>query len=132
MYLSRVGNLLISNAINRKIKEHLGEGVQSSITLGALRSISIFVLGQVDRPCHLYLRMLIIAAPRGKEEVSMKGSMRKIVLKRDGEVKSTLDLYDLLEGNSEDDLHLEAGDVVLYQLLAPRSPFRVRSKWKDI
>ena len=31
----------LKNAINRKIKEHLGEGVQSSITLGALRSISI-------------------------------------------------------------------------------------------
>ena len=61
----------------------------------------------------------------------MKGSMRKIVLKRDGEVKSQLDLYDLLlEGSSEDDLHLAAVMLSLYQLLAPRSPCRVRSKWK--
>ena len=37
----------LKNAINLKIKEHLGEGVQSSITLGALRSIPVFVLGQV-------------------------------------------------------------------------------------
>jgi polysaccharide export outer membrane protein len=113
----------LKNAINRKIKEHLGEGVQSSITLGALRSISIFVLGQVDRPGAYLLppHASITAALRAAGGVATKGSMRKIVLKRNGEVTSKLDLYDLLlEGSSEDDLPLEAGDVVFVPVVGPQ------------
>ena len=42
--------IILKNAINLKIKEYLGEGVQSSITLGAFRSIPVFVLGEVRNP----------------------------------------------------------------------------------
>ena len=41
--------LELKNHLKEKIKEHLGEGVQSAITLGAYRSIRIFLLGEVRK-----------------------------------------------------------------------------------
>ena len=39
----------LKNHLKEKIREHLGEGVQTSITLGAFRSIRIFLLGEVRK-----------------------------------------------------------------------------------
>jgi len=41
--------LELKNHLKEKIREHLGEGVQSSISLGAFRSIRIFLLGEVRK-----------------------------------------------------------------------------------
>ena len=41
--------LELKNHLKLKIREHLGDGVQSSISLGAFRSIRIFLLGEVRR-----------------------------------------------------------------------------------
>lgn len=113
----------LKNAINRKIKEHLGEGVQSSISLGALRSIPIFVLGQVESPGNLLLppHASITLALRAAGGITAKGSMRKVALKRGGELKANLDLYDLLlSGDSSNDFTLEAGDVVFVPVVGPQ------------
>ena len=40
----------IKNSINAKIKQSLGDGVQSSISLGSLRSIPVSIVGQVETP----------------------------------------------------------------------------------
>ena len=105
----------LKNAINLKIKEHLGEGVQSSITLGALRSIPVFVLGQVKNPGSYLLspHSSVTDALRIAGGINPEGSMRQISLKREGKEKSVLDLYDLLlHGNSANNDKLESGDVV--------------------
>jgi len=105
----------LKNAVNRKIKEYLGEGVQSSISLGALRSIPVFVLGQVEKPGTYLLppHSSITVALRGAGGITELGSFRKVALKRDDQLKTNLDLYDLLTlGNSSNDLTLQAGDVV--------------------
>ena len=39
----------LKNLLKEKIRENLGEGVQSSITLGAFRSIRIFIFGEVEK-----------------------------------------------------------------------------------
>ena len=39
----------LKNHLKEKIREHLGEGVQTSITMGAFRSIRIFLLGEVRK-----------------------------------------------------------------------------------
>ena len=43
------GFIDLKNHLREKIREQLGEGVQSSITLGAFRSIRIFLLGEVRK-----------------------------------------------------------------------------------
>ena len=110
----------LKNAINRKIKEFLGEGVQSSISLGALRSIPIFVLGQVKRPGHYTIPPYasITNALRLAGGISEKGSMRDVTLKRKGSVVGKIDLYDLfLRGDASADEVLIAGDVVFVSAL---------------
>ena len=88
----------LKNVINQRIKQHLGEGVQSSISLGALRSFQVFVLGQVENPGSYLVspHSSIIDALRIAGGINSKGSMRKVSLKREGEGNKTLDLYDLL------------------------------------
>ena len=113
----------LKNVINQKIKLHLGEGVQSSISLGALRSFQVFVLGQVEYPGSYLVspHSSITDALRIAGGINSKGSMRKISLKREGEGNKTLDLYDLLlRGDSSMDINLEGGDVVFVPVVGPQ------------
>lgn len=90
-------------------------GVRASITLGELRSIRIFMLGDVERPGSYTVSGLstmtnALFVSGGVREI---GSLRNIALRRDGETVSTLDLYDLLlRGDTSDDARLLPGDVI--------------------
>jgi len=107
--------LSIKNTINQKIKGSLGDGVQSSITLGVLRSMPIFIVGQVKAPGRYMVspHSSITSALRKAGGITEKGSMRKVSLKRDGKEINSLDLYDLLiRGDDSADHKLLAGDVI--------------------
>jgi polysaccharide export outer membrane protein len=101
---------LIEQIINdRKI------GVKSSISMGDLRSIRVFVLGEAYRPASYTLSSLstVTQALYAAGGVNNIGSLRNIQIKRNGKVVSTFDLYDLLlQGNTADDVNLMTGDVV--------------------
>jgi protein involved in polysaccharide export with SLBB domain len=90
-------------------------GVSSNITLGELRSIRIFVLGDVEQPGSYTVSGLTtmtnaLFVSGGITEV---GSLRRIELKRDGQTISVLDLYDLLlRGDTSADERLQPGDVI--------------------
>ena len=102
------------DVISQRIDEQM-IGVRSSITLGELRSIRIFVLGDVERPGSYTVSGLstitnALFVSGGIEEI---GTLRRIELKRDGETVSTLDLYDLLlRGDTSDDERLLPGDAI--------------------
>ena len=101
--------------MKEKIREHLGEGVQSSITLGAFRSIRIFLLGEVRKQGAYTVSALstTINALLSCGGIKESGSLRKIQLKRAGKIVSTLDLYDLLlRGDTSADEALQPGDVI--------------------
>lgn len=107
--------LSIKNTINQKIKGSLGDGVQSSITLGVLRSMPIFIVGQVNAPGRYMVspHSSITSALRKAGGVTEKGSIRSVSLKRGGKEISNLDLYDLLiRGDDSADHKLIAGDVI--------------------
>lgn len=90
-------------------------GVRASTTLGELRSISVFVLGDVVRPGSYTVSSLatMTNALFLSGGVSDIGSLRRIQLKRDGETVTTLDLYDLLlDGDTSGDSRLQPGDVI--------------------
>jgi polysaccharide export outer membrane protein len=107
--------LELKNHLKEKIREHLGEGVQSSITLGAFRSIRIFLLGEVRKQGAYTVSALstTINALLSCGGIKESGSLRKIQLKRAGKIVSTLDLYDLLlRGDTSSDEALQPGDVI--------------------
>ena len=85
------------DTINDRVTQQM-IGVRASITLGELRSISVFVLGDVVRPGSYTVSGLatMTNALFASGGVKPIGSLRNIALRRNGATVSTLDLYDLL------------------------------------
>ena len=107
--------LALKNHLKEKISEHLGAGVQSSISLSGFRSIRIFMLGEVKKQGAYTVSSLstTINALLSCGGIKETGSLRTIQLKRAGKVISTLDLYDLLlAGDTSADQSLQPGDVI--------------------
>lgn len=95
-------------------------GVEVSVTAGALRSIRVFVLGDVYKPGAYVVSGLSTMSNALLSSGGIKtiGSLRNIQLKRNGKVISTLDLYDfLLKGDMSKDVSLLDGDVLFVPTL---------------
>ncbi|MDB9737378.1 SLBB domain-containing protein [Porticoccaceae bacterium] len=90
-------------------------GTQVSISMGSLRSMQVFVLGEAFKPGAYTVSSLstITHALVSSGGVSDIGSLRNIQLKRQGKLLATLDLYDLLmAGDTSNDVRVQAGDVI--------------------
>ena len=90
-------------------------GTQVSISMGSLRSMQIFVLGEAFKPGAYTVSSLstITHALISAGGISNIGSLRKIQLKRGGVLVAELDLYDLLmKGDTGDDVRVQAADVI--------------------
>lgn len=100
--------------LERRVSEIL-IGTQVSATVGELRTMRVFVLGDAIRPGSYVVSSLatISSALYAAGGISEIGSLRDIQLKRSGNLVSRFDLYDLLlEGDNSDDAPLQAGDVI--------------------
>ena len=90
-------------------------GVQVSISMGELRSMQIFVLGEAYKPGAYTVSSLstITHALVVSGGVSDIASLRNIQLKRAGMTIASLDLYDLLmRGDTTHDIRLQPADVI--------------------
>jgi len=90
-------------------------GTQVSVTMGPLRTIRVFVLGDVNRPGSFVVSGLatVSTALYQSGGVSDIGTLRNIQLKRNGKVVSRFDVYSLLiKGDTSGDVRLQPGDVV--------------------
>lgn len=90
-------------------------GVEVSVTMGALRTMRVFVMGEAHKPGAYNVSSLstITHALFVSGGVTDIASLRNIQLKRSGNLVTTLDLYDLLnKGDSRNDAQLQSGDVV--------------------
>lgn len=100
--------------LDRRVAEML-IGTQVSATMGRLRTIRVFVLGDAERPGSYVVSSLatISSAIYAAGGISEIGSLRDVQLKRNGVDVARLDLYDLLlRGDTSDDRRLQPGDVV--------------------
>jgi protein involved in polysaccharide export with SLBB domain len=100
--------------LERRVAEQM-IGVKAAITMGALRSIRVFVLGDVNRPGSYTVSSLstMTNALFVSGGIRPIGSLRNVQLKRDGRLITRLDLYDLLlRGDTSDDARLQPGDVI--------------------
>lgn len=122
-----IGPLVLAGMNYQEMTEYLTTvvsermiGNRASISMGALRSVRVFVLGEAYRPGSYTVSSLstvthAIFAAGGIKEI---GSLRNIQLKRQGQVVATLDLYDLLlRGDTSADISLLPGDVVFIPTL---------------
>ena len=94
-----------------------------SVSLGQLRGLRVFVVGPAQRPgvVRLSSQATLLSAVVAAGGPSPSGSMRKIVLRRDGKAISELDVYDfLVSGDKSKDVQLAPGDVVVFQPAGPR------------
>jgi len=90
-------------------------GTQVSVSMGALRSINIFVLGQAEKPGMYTIGSLssLTNAIFSSGGLKPNGSLRNIQLKRSGKTIANYDLYDLLlNGDTSNEKRLQAGDVI--------------------
>jgi polysaccharide biosynthesis/export protein len=118
----KLGPIMVSNmsfdaaraAIEHRVSEQL-TGSRVSVTMGDLRSIRVFVLGEAEKPGSYTVSGLstMTNALFVSGGVKKIGSLRNIQLKRDGKLVTTLDLYDLLlRGDTHNDRQLLPGDVI--------------------
>lgn len=90
-------------------------GSQLTVRLGKLRTLTVYLSGQVKRPGSYTVSALstITTLLQAAGGVSRNGSLRSIQLRRSGRVADSFDFYEfLLKGKNSGNLRLEAGDIV--------------------
>lgn len=89
-------------------------GVDAYVSLGALRAISVLVLGEVREPGQKQLTSMstILDALQSSRGILKSGSLRNVTLTR-GDKQHRLDLYELIQkGNFSGDIRLKDGDRI--------------------
>lgn len=97
--------------------------VNVSASLGKLRGITVYVVGQARRPGTYNLTSLstLVNAVFASGGPGVNGSMRRIELKRGGKTITTLDLYDFIaQGDKSKDAPLQPGDIITIPPVGPR------------
>ncbi len=103
-------------------REHIKElverkviGVETEVSLGSIRTMQVFVAGEVKKPGAYNVNGIttisqLLSASGG---IKRTGSLRNIQLKRRGKVVGEFDAYDiLLKGDVSRDVRLLAGDTL--------------------
>ena len=94
-----------------------------NVTLGQLRSIQIYILGEARQPGAYTVSSLssLVNALFASGGVRSEGSLRHIELRRGGRTVTDLDLYDLLlHGNKTKDVPLQPGDIIFIPVAGPQ------------
>jgi len=127
--IPRIGTVNVSGLTYAELKTHLYHRFKEfytdfeiSITMGELRTIGIFVVGEALVPGTYSVSSLstLITALFQAKGPTKNGSLRNIQLIRNAEVVSTLDLYSFfLEGDKIQDQRLMAGDTIFIPVIGP-------------
>ena len=94
-----------------------------NVNLGQLRSIQVFVVGQARQPGSYTISSLstLLNALFASGGPLPQGSLRDIQVKRNGEIVTHFDLYDLLlRGDKSKDVVLQPGDVIFIPNVGPQ------------
>ncbi|MDZ4383903.1 MAG: SLBB domain-containing protein, partial [Nitrospirota bacterium] len=92
-----------------------------NISMGNLKSIRVFVVGNVQRPGSYTISSFstIITALFAAGGPGKVGSMRNVQLKRNGQTVASLDLYDFLLKGDKTDVRLLSEDVIFIPPVGP-------------
>src|SRR5690606_27129433 len=127
--LPNVRTIAVAGVQYRDITAYVRKTVEKSlrnfellVTMGQLRSVRVFVVGQARRPGAYTVSSLstLVNAIFAAGGPAASGSMRAIQLKRGNETVTELDLYDLLlRGDKSKDAPLLPGDVIYFPPSGP-------------
>jgi protein involved in polysaccharide export with SLBB domain len=98
-------------------------GFHMNVTLGKLRPVRVYVVGQAIQPKMYTMPAMstVLSAIFASGGPSSKGSMRNIVLQRHGKPIVTFDVYDfLLKGDRSKDVDLRDGDTLVFSNIGAR------------
>jgi protein involved in polysaccharide export with SLBB domain len=98
------------------------EGVQVNVTMGAIRTIQVFVMGKVNQPGLYTVSALshISNALVAAGGIAKVGTLRNVELRRGNRTVQVIDLYNvLLHGDSSGDVRLEPRDVIFVPIIGP-------------
>jgi polysaccharide biosynthesis/export protein len=122
IFIPELGVIQVAGLKFSEIKEILDDrvnnqfnGIQVSVTLGQLKSIQVYILGEANQPGSYTVSGLstLTNAIFQSGGVNKNGSLRNIQLKRNGELVINFDFYDLLlKGDTSNDQRLQDGDVI--------------------
>lgn len=104
-----------------KFKEYYPD-FQMSITMGALRTVEVFVIGELDYPGTYSLSSLstAISALFASGGPSKNGSLRDIRIFQDGKLIKSIDLYEFfIKGTKENDVLLKQGSTIFIPIIGP-------------
>jgi len=128
--LPKVGVVTLAGVAARDLEQTLSAALgkvftnfKASASLGRLRGIQVYVVGQAQQPGTFQLSSLstLVNGLFASGGPSANGSMRAIQLKRDGKTLTTLDLYEFIaRGDKSHDLPLLSGDVIVIPPAGPR------------
>ena len=120
--IPRVGNINVTGVRFQDVEAHIKRAIgrvftnfDLKATMGQLRAIQVFVVGQATKPGTYTVSSLstLVNALFSAGGPSVKGSMRGIQLKRGDKLIVEFDLYDLLlKGDKSKDVRLLPGDVI--------------------
>lgn len=126
----KVGPVTVAGTPSSELDAHLKKQVgrvfanfELSASIGRLRSMQIFVVGQARNPGAYLVSSLstLIGALFESGGPSANGTMRAIQLLRSGQVVTTLDLYKFIHaGETASDARLLPGDVIVIPSAGPR------------
>ena len=122
VFLPKVGTLSVAGLKYQQLLEYFRSAIgrvfrnfDLTVSLGRLRSVQVFVVGQARRPGSYTVSSLstLVNTLFASGGPSASGSMRRIQLKRNNSVVSEFDFYDLLlKGDKSKDARLLPGDVI--------------------
>lgn len=94
-----------------------------NVSLGQLRSIQVYILGEARQPGAYTVSSLstLVNALFVSGGIKPQGSLRRIELHRSNNTVSTVDLYDLLlRGDKSKDVPLQPGDIIFVPAAGPQ------------
>lgn len=111
-----------AESVIRQEAEKYVQGINISVSLAELRSIEIYVVGEIRTPgLHMSPPFsTVLGGLINSGGVKKSGSLRNIQLYREGRLQATIDLYDLLlKGSRQDDVLLTDRDVIFVPRIGP-------------
>jgi protein involved in polysaccharide export with SLBB domain len=127
--LPDVGVLRVSGMTFDKVQDYLRHEFERkhadfkmAVTMGRLRTIRVYVVGEAQAPGSYSLSSLstVINALFAAGGPSKNGTLRKVQLLRNTASAATIDLYDfLLGGDKSKDTRLQDGDTIFIPLIGP-------------
>lgn len=131
IFVPKIGTLTVAGIRYDQLESYIHSAIANlyrdfelNVTMGQLRSIQIFVLGNARQPGVYTVSSLstLVTALFASGGPSPSGSMRRIELRRGSQVVTEFDVYDMLRnGDKSHDAQLLAGDVIYIPAVGPQA-----------